>query len=456
MKPLLIISSDSHAGAHPSSYAPYIDPQYRPALQALEEEERELLAITSPLSSFSEEALNAIDGEGVIRSGGATGSWDMRRRLRELDREGVAAEIVLPGVQSATLPFFSQVNKKYPPEYRAAGAKAYHRWFTDYASESDGRVFGVGDPGPCRDLKESVAELHWLADHNWVSVGPPGIIKDVELPSLYDSYFDPFWAACEERSLVLGIHAGYGIPQGSFFDFAAKVRTDQKYAAGVKKDHIQDLIEKLKESRESPFYLDIRPRRAFWQMVMGGVFDRFPKLRLAFAEVRADWIPGTLDYLDARFDQERGLARLKPSEYFARHCYVTPSSPRPAEIALRDRLGVERIMFGVDYPHPEGTWPNTREWIREALRGVPEDEARRFLGENAIECYGLDRVYLERIAARIAPSPAELLGDTAATDAKVIDHFQARAGFLNPPEAVDVNLLDIAVGEDIAGRSMYR
>lgn len=454
MKPLLIVSSDSHAGAHPASYVPYIDPKYRAALQELENEERELLAITGPFSTFSETALETIDGEGAIRNGGASGSWDMKRRLRELDREGVAAEIVIAGVQSATLPFFSQVNRKYPADYRAAGAKAYHRWFAEYAAESDGRVLGVGDPGPCHDMKDSVAELHWLADNGFVSVGPPGIVKDVELPPLDDKHFDPFWAVCEERSLVIAIHAGYGIPQGSFFDFAAKVRADSNLAGGIKKDHIQDLIEKLKESRESPFYLDIRPRRAFWQMVLGGVFDRFANLRLAFAEVRADWLPGTLDYLDARFERERGLARLKPSEYFARQCYVTPSSPRPAEIALRHRLGINRIMFGVDYPHPEGTWPNTHDWIREALRGVPENEARLILGENAIECYKLNHRDLEAIAARVGPSPTDLLGDTAPADEALIAHFQARAGYLNAAEEVDVNLLDIAVGEDIARRGV--
>ncbi len=71
---------------------------------------------------------------------------------------------------------------------------------------------------------------------------------------------------------------------------------------------------------------------------------------------------------------------------------------------MRHEIGVEQIAFGRDYPHPEGTWPNTTEWLKDALIGVPEDEARLMLGENAIRFFGLDGPKLIRIAERVGPT----------------------------------------------------
>src|SRR6201996_6541004 len=188
---LLIVSGDNHAGAKLSQYAPYIEDKYKPALKELEKEEAEFFAATGALSLFSDEVLDVIDDRDAIRSGGVTGAWDVARRLKEMDEEGVAAEVVHGGHQAASMPFFSQVNKPHPVEYRMAGARAYHRWFADCIAEGAGRIHGVADPGPCHDMAETVRELHWQADHGFVSVGVPGIVKDDSLPSLMDPFFEP-------------------------------------------------------------------------------------------------------------------------------------------------------------------------------------------------------------------------------------------------------------------------
>src|SRR5579863_4688815 len=140
---LLIISGDNHAGAKLSTYAPYIEAKYRPALKELEQEEAEFFAATGVLSQFSDKVLDVIDDRRAIRTGGVSGAWDVRRRLQEMDAEGVAAEIVHAGHQAASMPFFSQVNRPHPVEHRAAGVRAYHRWFADCIAQSDGRIHGV-------------------------------------------------------------------------------------------------------------------------------------------------------------------------------------------------------------------------------------------------------------------------------------------------------------------------
>jgi len=441
---LLIVSGDNHAGAKLSQYAPYIEDKYKPALKELEKEEAEFFAATGALSQFSEEVLDVIDDRDAIRSGGVTGAWDVARRLKEMDEEGVAAEVVHGGHQAASMPFFSQVNKPHPVEYRMAGARAYHRWFADCIAEGDGRIHGVADPGPCHDMAQTVRELHWQADHGFVSVGVPGIVKDDTLPPLTDAYYEPFWTACEERGLVLSVHAGWGAAQGMFFEFA-KLREQMASMSGAGAK--EDLAKALRDSAESPLFLSMAPRRVFWQLALSGVFDRHPRLKFCFTEVRADWLPSTLSWLDKRLERGGVRTALKPSEYFARQGYICPSSPRPTEIAIRDQIGLDRFLFGVDYPHPEGTWPNTRPWLQSIFAGVAEQDARQILGLNAVECYGLDGQRLGKIADRIGLRPADILSPSERVRDGVLEHFNVRAGYAKPAEAFDESVLERALQE---------
>jgi hypothetical protein len=183
--------------------------------------------------------------------------------------------------------------------------------------------------------------------------------------------------------------------------------------------------------------------------MIGGVFDRFPGLRVAFSEVRGDWVPGTLAYLDKRLEDEGVQLKLNASDYFRRSGFVIPSSPRPYEVDLVRSLGPDKVLLGIDYPHPEGTWPNTWDWLRIVLKDIGEEDARRFLGESAVACFGLDGPRLRAIAERIGPTPDALIGFDRPIDERMARHFDSRSGFLQPAESVDTDLLDIAVGEDI-------
>jgi hypothetical protein len=99
------------------------------------------------------------------------------------------------------------------------------------------------------------------------------------------------------------------------------------------------------------------------------------------------------------------------------------------------------MMFGVDYPHPEGTWPNTLDWVRTTFAGVPEADTRRLLGENAIECYGLDQVALAEVAERIGPTAAEV-GDASGVEPLLVQDFHDRSGYASPSEVVDTARLE--------------
>jgi predicted TIM-barrel fold metal-dependent hydrolase len=288
-------------------------------------------------------------------------------------------------------------------------------------------------------------------------VSVPGNIADPTLPPLYDAHFEPFWAACADTGLALNVHAGYGFAQGL---------ADQMNAMGpmVEAGATEDLLRMSTLSAEDmsgiridefpqdhPFRTALtEPRRVFWQLMLAGVFDRHPTLQLVFTEIRADWVPGLLEVIDAYFAERPGTLKLTAREYWDRHVWLAPSSTRRNEAAMRHEVGLTRFLFGTDYPHPEGTWPNTSDWIRDAFYGVPVDEARLILGENAVTCYGLDRSRLRAVADEVGPEPDSVLGHHV-VDQRLLDQFHARAGYQRPAEQVDPATYRAMIAEDEAG-----
>jgi predicted TIM-barrel fold metal-dependent hydrolase len=449
MERIVIVSADGHSGGPPEQYLDYIDPEYREDLEALVEVDRFWCDSTPTQRRYTDETLDLIDRGDAIRGGGEFGAYELDRRLAELDREGVAAEVLIAGHQVAMLPFFAVINHPYPAGHRAAGARAYHRQLADFMADSNGRLFGIGEPGPCLDMDATVAELEYLASHGFVGVAPPGNVADPLLPPLVDPGYEPFWATCADSGLVLTVHAAYGASQygKEQGEMLAMMVGQMGAEETLRMQFTSDMsIDQL--PGDSPVRAAItEPRRVFWQLMMAGVFDRHPSLKLVLTEVRADWIPATLDLMDRHFAASDHQLAMSPREYWHRHVYVTPSSPRPGEVAMRDVIGTDRFMFGMDFPHPEGTWPNSREWIQHAFAGVSEDELRAMLGQNAIACFGLDGDALAVEAARIGPEVGELVGEHE-VDERVVESFHGRSGYRRPLEVVDAEFYESMIVDD--------
>jgi predicted TIM-barrel fold metal-dependent hydrolase len=436
---LMIFSCDSHVGGPPEVYKDYIDPRYRDELAALSAE-NDLWSGQTYWHGFQRG--ESLDQYGV---------FDARRLLEEMDADGVAGQLLLNGHGLATTPFFSISNDVYSPELRAAGGKAFHRWLLDFAADGDGRLAPVADPGPCLDLDATVKELKWVAEAGFVGVFMPGTVRDPALPELHDPYFDPFWEACEEFGLGLVVHAAFGSQQGRILDMLRQksrmkeelVSRNPEFASlevsSLTAHEMLELGGGAPESMTARFGANAlhSGRRALVHLMVGGVFDRFPALKVLVIELRGDWVPATLGHLDAHVAKAFPGLELKPSEYFQRNCWIAPSSPRPSEVAMRHEIGMDKFLFATDYPHPEGTWPDTFQWMRAIFRVVPEDELRLILGENAIGCLGLDPAKLRTAADRIGPRPADLYDDHTDVDPSLIDAFNRRSGFGKPAEHVD-------------------
>jgi predicted TIM-barrel fold metal-dependent hydrolase len=171
--------------------------------------------------------------------------------------------------------------------------------------------------------------------------------------------------------------------------------------------------------------------RALWHLIFSGALDRHPDLTVVFTEQGSGWIPVTLNSLDvaaARYGRANsaiarfagptaGSLTLKPSEYWSRQCYVGASFMRPVECAERHGIGVDRILWGSDYPHFEGTAPYTREALRHTFSGVPTAEVAAMLGRNAAAVYGFDLDALALLVNRIGPTVAEVAEPLAAVPA---------------------------------------
>jgi predicted TIM-barrel fold metal-dependent hydrolase len=162
-------------------------------------------------------------------------------------------------------------------------------------------------------------------------------------------------------------------------------------------------------------------QRPFVYMIVGGVFERFPQLKFVLTEAGCAWVPSVLDQLDTmmaalrtggtgemRFEGETVPPR-SATEYFQQSCHIGMSQPRPADLrAALGPVGIDRVMWGSDYPHEEGTQPFTREHLRQVMGHLPPEQIQQIVGGNTAEVYGFDLEALRPAAERFGPTVAEI------------------------------------------------
>ena len=125
------------------------------------------------------------------------------------------------------------------------------------------------------------------------------------------------------------------------------------------------------------------------------------------------WLPSLVRDMESFFDTHggapvRSYLKMRPSEYVERHVYLGGSLMKRAEAEMRHEIGIDRLMWGADYPHLEGAAPVHRLILRQVFGGMPEDDIRRMLGVNAIGVFGFDGEQLQEVADRVGPTVDDL------------------------------------------------
>jgi predicted TIM-barrel fold metal-dependent hydrolase len=372
-----VISVDGHAGADLLDYRPYLAASWHDEFDAWAS------AYANPFAD--------------LLASTAYRNWDSERRLAETESNGIVAEVLFP---NTVPPFFAQGNlTALEPtsddyERRFAGLQAHNRWLADFCAAAPGRRAGCAQVF-LNDLDDTLAEIRWAREHMHVFGGVllPNVAPNSELLPLWDPHYEPLWELCEELDVVCNIHAGSGLPDFGEHEAARAIM----------------LIE-----------LAWYAHRVVWHLIFGGVLERHPRLRIALTEQGTGWIPrgvDTLDWFHRRMTHggaaeavffgavAKGMS-LTPSEYFQRNFWIGASFLRPSESELRYDVGVDRIMWGADYPHSEGSYPYTTEALRAAFATCPPEETQLMVETTPAAVYGFDLAALRAIGARVGPTVA--------------------------------------------------
>jgi predicted TIM-barrel fold metal-dependent hydrolase len=375
-EPLVVVSSDCHVSPQlERDLLPYCPKQHVDAFWAWMDETKERRAAGRKGFVFGgDENLDEIKKIHTWNLQ-TEGAHDIHQRIRDMDRDGVAAEIIFHGsAPFEPMPFLtSGIGVSVEPE-RHVGLAQLPMW----------------------DIEAAIKELEWAREHGLRGANFPSPRAD--LLGYEDPAWDPFWAACQDLGMTLASHGGGGAATPP--------------VSGPMAMHIY-MAESNAFNRVSPVV----------RLLFAGVFDRFPGVKVVQTEQQGAWYGDVLTELDSRWRAFRVQIADKlttpPSERLRTNYFVGASfqSRYEAETAIAQGYA-DNIIWGSDYPHPEGTYrypedpdetPMTHLAMRNTYHGLPAEPVRKMLGENGVRVYEFDREELGKVAARInAPTLEEL------------------------------------------------
>ncbi len=285
------------------------------------------------------------------------GTADIDARKADMAQDGVVAEVIYP-----TFGLF--VDMLADPELQMACARAYNDWLAE-TFLPDPSTFIPSALVPIRDVDTAVAELARVADLGYRSALIPTSPPE-GLPYNRPDY-DPLWTVAAQAGIPLSMHTGTGaLPQ------------HEKGPGGAVINYAK---------------VGLLSAEALCYFVAGGTLERHPDLRLVFVESGAGWLAYCCERMDEAFEEHEQWVNPKlaerPSDYVRRQCLVTLGADR-APLLAREITGVDPLLWASDYPHPEGTFPESQRIVREIFEGIPDDERDAIVAGNAARLYGIE------------------------------------------------------------------
>jgi predicted TIM-barrel fold metal-dependent hydrolase len=290
----------------------------------------------------------------------AADGFDAPAVVRALDAEGIDITVIYG-------PLYDCWIEGMDPDLACGIARAYSRWLVDYGAASGGRIVGAA-PLPFHDVELALRELEYAYDTLglrtfWTRPNP------VDGRMLGHQSFDPVYERLAELGAPLSLHEG----SGSMMRNIGSDRFNETWF----EQHV--CVHPMEQ------------QMAMLSLIVQGVFERHPKLRVAFMESGCAWLPAWLHRMDEHAElvawRDAPYLSAKPSEYFTRQCFISCDPDDELLYQVVDAVGDGNVIFATDFPHPDAKYPNALASFLQLPR-VTEDSKRRILWDNALRFYG--------------------------------------------------------------------
>jgi predicted TIM-barrel fold metal-dependent hydrolase len=310
------------------------------------------------------------------------GGYEPEIWLKDNVTDGVYGGVVFA---SLTMIFYRMVQRG---DVLADVLRAYNDWVLEFASYDLDRIKPV--TMVCLDdIDQAIAEMTRTK-----GLGAVGAIVPVRDLETYDSErYERLWSAAEDLDMSLNMHVS-----------TERVNTPFHFTHGGRQPHILGQYTPP-EMLNTP---DMAMRTALAEMTMSGVFARHPKLRVVSVEHEASWLPYFMERMDWHYQynlrtSDNGYRYPNgelPSDYIRSNVMMSFTEDTPL-MRVRDIIGVDRLMWGSDYPHAESTFPRSEELLASRFVGVPVDEQALMVRDNCASFYGFNPAVVERKAVAL-------------------------------------------------------
>lgn len=290
--------------------------------------------------------------------------YDPVERAKALDEDGVDAEVLFPNV-----PFGNAAFSRTDPEFELACTQAYNDALGAWTDVSD-RFIPLALVPSLSSVEDAERVVRRAIEH-----GHRGITLQGSGQRLADSAWSPLWEFCQEAEIPVNFHAGIGVGGGGGggrpADWAGYTMA-QRHTASTGR-------------------IPCGASQGVAYLFFSGILDRYPRLKIVTAETATGWMAFVIEACDYEWERRHlwteGIA-TRPSEAFRRQV-TTSFWFEQSGIQLRDFIGVDNIVWESDFPHITSTYPHSWQYVERTVAGVPEDERRKLLYENALRLYRL-------------------------------------------------------------------
>jgi predicted TIM-barrel fold metal-dependent hydrolase len=363
---LWVIDADAHVREPLDLFSRYIEPAFRARAPRFVQDKR-----GHPWMGYqlAEETIG-MDGTEPGRTPDAPPA-QMEAPVRGSDPDSRIADMNAEGIDIALLYPSYALGLGYlrDPLLAAASYRAYNNWLSDYCAPYADRLIPIATL-PLQDIEQAIIEARRVV----TDLGMTGVMvrpNPIDGRRLDDRALDPLWAAIQDLGVPVGIHEG---TTSTLATIGAERYKKEPYQLHVVSHVVEEML-------------------ACMDMIVGGVLDRFPSLKVLFLETGGSWICSwlhRLDHMVAKAGTWGPKLKLKPSEYFQRQCWISFDPDEPLLSETAEVLGADRVVWASDYPHFDGTFPGAAAQIRASLSKLPESAQRKVLAENIAGLYNLE------------------------------------------------------------------